>query len=94
VRRRASKSEDISKKTVLVVLLIAIIVSIVGTWTVLDTLSSIRFVMHGQGNFTDGELIGPIHREPKTATAGAMVYLKVDQMKNTENIPDNRSSQK
>lgn len=31
---------DISKKTVLVILLIAMVVSVVGTWTVLDAVSS------------------------------------------------------
>ena len=76
-------SDDISKKTVLVILLIAIVVSIVSTWTVLDTLSSVRFVVPGKmSDQTGGKVFlqvgGAVHREPQTAVAGAMVYLKVD----------------
>jgi hypothetical protein len=35
-------TKDVSKKTVLVILLIAIVISVVGTWTVLDAASTVK----------------------------------------------------
>ncbi len=40
------KSEDISRRVVVIMLIVAIVTSLLGTWTVISTINSITVVKH------------------------------------------------
>lgn len=69
---------DISKKTVLVILLIAIVVSVVGTWTVLDAASTVTITTGPQEDTASGQVrltIGSTEAPP--AITGGMIALNI-----------------
>jgi len=72
---------DISKKTVLVVLLIAIITSIVCTWTLLDTISSTKIITpapsQGLSGVEHGKVSIEIEQPPEPVSVSGMVAIEI-----------------
>jgi len=73
-------AKDISKKTVLVILLIAIVVSVVGTWTVLDAASSVTIPKGPQTSHANGKIqltVGTPTQELPQVTGGMVALTKL-----------------
>ncbi|RLG20104.1 hypothetical protein DRN74_06000 [Candidatus Micrarchaeota archaeon] len=72
---------DISKKTVLVVLLIAIITSMICTWTLLDTISSTKIITpvssRGLSGVGHGKVSIAIEQPPQPVSVSGMVAIEI-----------------
>ena len=76
------ENKDISKRTVLVLLILTLVISVVGTWTILSQPSSIELTTYDNGyddakvkvSVLDGP---PTPIEPTTVNEGGQVAVKI-----------------
>jgi len=79
--------EDIPKGVILVLLIITVLISVLGTWTVLDQISSTHVQYVGEDKPIANARIGIMVNDPLTPTVALDVDSKADIGIKVENPP-------